>query len=82
MSLDTALLSRVFEDFRLSWRELAIADALYKVVAFVVLTPFVAFMVRLFVRLSGQAALSSSASPLLGRSSQPVSALAKNAINS
>lgn len=58
MSPDNALVSRVIEDFRLSWRELAIADALYKIAAFVLMTPLVALVLRLFVRVSGQHVLS------------------------
>ncbi len=44
-------------DFRRGWRELLIADAVYKIAAFVILFPLVGGALRLFISTSGSSAL-------------------------
>ena len=45
-------------DLRLSWKQLALAGVVFKIVAFVVLTPLVGFLFRLLIALSGTSVLS------------------------
>jgi glycerophosphoryl diester phosphodiesterase len=57
MPLVREVFSLAFHDFRRTWRELLITDAVYKVTAFVILFPLVGGALRLFVSISGSSVL-------------------------
>jgi glycerophosphoryl diester phosphodiesterase len=44
-------------DFRRSWKELALTDIAYKIIAFIVLTPLVGILFRVLVAVSGKSVL-------------------------
>ncbi|NQT39103.1 MAG: glycerophosphodiester phosphodiesterase [Planctomycetes bacterium] len=52
-----SLLNAVAGDFRRSWRELALADVAYKIIAFVLLTPLVGILFRVLIAVSGKSVL-------------------------
>ena len=55
-----SLLNAAAGDFRRSWKELALTDIAYKIIAFVVLTPLVAILFRVLIAVSGKSALARS----------------------
>jgi glycerophosphoryl diester phosphodiesterase len=50
-------LSRIWHDLKATWPQLAITDILYKILAFVILTPLTAALVRMVVSMSGRTVL-------------------------
>jgi glycerophosphoryl diester phosphodiesterase len=52
-----SLIYRAAGDFRRSWKELALTDIAYKVIAFIVLTPLVGILFRVLVAVSGRSVL-------------------------
>jgi len=50
-------LGSCIHDLRLSWKQLAITDIVYKLIAFVVLTPLVGILFRVFLAISGRSVL-------------------------
>jgi len=50
-------LARIRRDLRATWPQLATTDILYKILAFVILTPLTAALVRVVVSMSGQTVL-------------------------
>ena len=57
MSLSKEMLSSMTTVYRASWKQLAITDVLYKLLAFIILTPIVAACFRLLVQFSGRTVL-------------------------
>ena len=53
-----SLLRGVIGDLRLSWKELALAGLVFKIIAFVVLTPLVGILFRVLIAMSGTSVLS------------------------
>ncbi len=53
-----ALLTDMARSFKASWKSLALTDFVYKIIAFVVLTPLVGILFRLLIATSGKAVLS------------------------
>jgi len=51
------LIRGAFRDFRCCWRQLAVTDIAYKIIAFILLTPLVAILFRVLVAASGSAVL-------------------------
>lgn len=51
---ESSLLASIVHDFRMSWRELAITDLVYKIVAFVLLTPLVGLLLRVLLAIRGE----------------------------
>ncbi|MEA1951986.1 MAG: glycerophosphodiester phosphodiesterase, partial [Planctomycetota bacterium] len=52
-----SLLSTAAADFRRSWKDLALTDIAYKIIAFVTLTPLVGILFRVLVSISGKSVL-------------------------
>jgi glycerophosphoryl diester phosphodiesterase len=52
-----SLIHTVAGDFRRSWRELALTDIAYKIIAFIVLTPLVGILFRILLAMSGKSVL-------------------------
>ena len=57
MDKEGSRLSRIWHDLQATWPQLAITDILYKILAFVILTPLTAALVRLVVSMSGRTVL-------------------------
>ncbi len=57
MEQEGSRFSRSLRDLRASWPQLAITDILYKILAFVILTPLTAALVRVVVSMSGRTVL-------------------------
>ncbi len=57
MEQEGTRVSRISRDLQDTWPQLAITDILYKIVAFVVLTPLTATLVRMVVSMSGRTVL-------------------------
>ncbi len=55
--VDRSMLASILHDGRSCWKELAITEILYAVVAFVLLTPLVGILFELFVGMSGSTVL-------------------------
>ena len=55
--INRSLLVTAAEDFRRSWKELALTDIAYKVIAFIALTPLMGMLVRVMVWMSGKSVL-------------------------
>ena len=53
-----SLVHTTLDDFRSSWKSLALTDIAFKIIAFVVLTPLVGFLFRVLIATSGSAVLS------------------------
>ena len=51
------MLASILRDFRSCWKELVLADLVYKVIAFVLLAPLIGITFRLFVAASGRSVL-------------------------
>ncbi len=54
MTDQPSTLRAVLRDFRHSWRELALTDIAYKLLAFIILTPIMGLLFRLLITLSGR----------------------------
>ena len=57
MEPEGSRLSRIVRDLRSTWPQLAISDILYKILAFVILSPLTAALVRMLVSMSGRTVL-------------------------
>ncbi|NHZ73777.1 MAG: hypothetical protein GWP16_04840, partial [Nitrospirae bacterium] len=57
MEQEGSRFSRSLRDLRATWSQLAITDILYKILAFVILTPLTAALVRVVVSMSGRTVL-------------------------
>ncbi len=57
MGQEESRLSRILHSLRATWPQLAITDILYKILAFVILTPLTAVLVRMVVAMSGRTVL-------------------------
>ena len=57
MEQEGSRFSRILRDLRATWPQLAITDILYKILAFVILTPLTAALVRVVVSMSGRTVL-------------------------
>ena len=57
MEQEGSSLSRILRDLRATWPQLATTDILYKILAFVILTPLTAALVRMVVSMSGRTVL-------------------------
>ena len=57
MGQEESRLSRILHSLQATWPQLAITDILYKILAFVILTPLTAVLVRMVVAMSGRTVL-------------------------
>ena len=57
MGQEDSRIARILRDLRATWPQLVITDLLYKTLAFVILTPLAALLVRMVVSMSGRTVL-------------------------